>query len=196
MHENFALIKSRVDVYPLLKAIERNAHLFDKITGRQDTPGSPHSDTKAIFLRWCKDLTVEAVFNDLEAVDREEFSEISEAREIVAEVVKTVGATKLGRVLITTLKPNGSILPHADEGAVADHYERFHVVLKSEPGNFFYSQISKSSGEYLHMKAGEVWWFNHKRPHWLENNSEQDRIHLIIDAVAPKYRRERDAISA
>lgn len=196
MHENFALLKTRVDVYPLMEAIERNLHLFDQITGRQDTPGSPHGDTKAIFLRWSKELTVHAAFNDLEAVDFPAFSELPEARELVAEVVKLVGATKLGRVLITSLKPNGVIHPHADEGAVADHYERFHVVLKSESGNFFHSQVSKFETEHVFMKEGEVWWFNHKRPHWLKNNSECERIHLIVDAVAPQFRRERDAIPA
>lgn len=196
MHQNFALLKSQVDVYPLLKALERNAHLFDQITGRQDTPGSPHSDTKAIFLRWSKDLSVHAAFNYIEAVDFPAFSELPEARELVADVIKATGADKLGRVLITLLKPGGFILPHADEGAVADHYERFHLVLHSEEGNFFYSQLNPSSGEYVHMKEGEIWWFNHKRPHWVENNSGSDRIHLIVDAVAPKYRRERDALSA
>lgn len=196
MHENFALLKSRVDVYPLMKAVEREYDLFGQITARQDTPGSPHGDTKAIFLRWSKDLTVDAAFNDIEAVDFPAFFFIPEARDLVAEVVRLSGATKLGRVLITSLKPGGAILPHADEGAVADHYERFHVVLKSDEGNFFYSQISKTQGEYIRMRQGEIWWFNHKRPHWLENNSDSERIHLIVDAVAPKYRRERDAVSA
>lgn len=196
MHENFALLKSRVDVYPLLKAVERNHNLYGQITARQETPGSPHGDTKAIFLRWSRELSIRAAFEDIEAVDFPAFFQLPEARDLIAEVVKATGATKLGRVLITSLKPDGVILPHADEGAVADHYERFHVVLKSEPGNFFYSQISDNKGEYVHMKEGEIWWFNHKRPHWVENNSDCERVHLIVDAVAPAYRRERDAFPA
>lgn len=195
MLQNFALLKSGVDVSPLLVALERKPHLFDQITARQTTPGSPHHDTKAVFLRWCKDQTVEAAFGDLDAIDYPALEELPEARTLIAEVMKAAGSVVLGRVLITTLAPGGIIDAHADEGSVADHFERFHLSLESDEGNWFYSYLPDSDErEVVHMKPGEIWWFNHKRWHEVENSSSRPRLHLIVDCIAPDYRRDRDAI--
>jgi hypothetical protein len=197
MFQNFGLIRTGVDVKPVMEALEKKPHLFDQITARQTTPGSPHRDTKAIFLRWCKEQSVHAAFNELEAIDYPALEELPEARPLIAEIMRAAGSKILGRVLIASLSPGGLIDAHADEGAVADHYERFHLPLKSEPGNWFYSQLPNSKvREVVHMKPGEIWWFNHKRWHELENASQSPRLHLIVDCVAPKFRRERDAISA
>ena len=196
MLQNFKLIKAGADVTPLLSALDREQHLFDQITARQNAPGSPHADTKAIFLRWAKSQTIEAAFTEIPAIEYPALEALPEARALIAEVVQAVGAKELGRVLITALKPGGKITRHADEGMVADHYERFHVALQSDDHNLFFSYRPDGTGEVVHMKAGQIWWFNHKRDHELSNASDRVRIHLIVDCVAPEYRKERDAISA
>lgn len=196
MLQNFKLIKAGADVAPLLQALEREAHLFDQITARQTTPGTPHTDTKAIFIRWAKSQTVEAAFSEIPAVDYPARASLPEVLPLIEEVLKSVGSTEIGRVLITTLKPGGKISRHADEGMVADHYERFHVSLQSDDHNLFYSYRPDGRGEVVHMKPGQIWWFNHKREHELDNTSDRPRIHMIVDCVAPAYRKERDAVPA
>lgn len=199
MPDNLRLIADRIDVRPLLAALDANPHLWGAITARQSTPGSPHADTRAIFLRWAREFSVESVFTDIEAHDTAYLNALPEARDLIKKVVDLVafpfeGETfALGRVMLVDLKAGGSIEPHCDEGAYADHYERFHLCLDAEEGSVFMVQDRPGHGEYAFMRPGELWWFNHKKEHWALNESDHGRIHMIVDVVAPHFRRERDA---
>jgi hypothetical protein len=189
---NFIKITDGIDVEPLRKAIESKSHLWGQITARQTTPGSPHHETECIFLRWCDGQDVHSAFNDLRAVNYPAYAELPEANALIAAVYKASEAKELGRVIIVNLKPLGFITPHADEGAYADHYERFHLPLTSDSDrNTFFVENNKQHGEYCMMRDGEVWWFNHKKVHTALNDSGYPRWHLIVDVVAPKYRVER-----
>lgn len=189
---NLIRVAHGLPVLPLLKAVEANPSLWGQITARQDHPASAHRDTEAIFLRWCAKLDVESVFTDLHTVEYPAFHALHRQTWPLLDVVyANVGGRELGRAMIVNLKPGGFIKPHVDEGAYADHFERFHLSLQSGPGNFFHVEAPNGPTETVHMKAGELWWFNHKAPHWVANTSEEPRLHLIVDIVAPKYRRER-----
>lgn len=185
IESNFKLI-AKLYTDKLLEQISENSHWWNDVTKRQDTDGSPHNYTKTIFLRWTKELTTHAAFNDIKAINYPAFTELNEALKIVHEVLHLVGSTQLGRVLLVALEPGGIITPHADEGLYADSYERFHVCLSSKDGNLFFC-----GNESVHMKEDELWYFNHKTIHSLINKSDHPRIHLIVDCIAPKYRRER-----
>lgn len=169
--------------------------MWKEHTLRQTAAGSPHSDTRTIFLRWSKQISVETVFTDLEAIDYPAFDKLAQAREIMALTAKLTGAEVIGRAIIVSLKPGGRISPHADEGAYADHYERFHCVLQSDHGNKFMAG-GASVYETCEMRTGEIWWFNHKRTHWFENKSNRARIHLIMDMVSPTFRVEREQMAS
>lgn len=192
MRASFVCLISGLDVRPLLKALETKPYLWNQITDRQTTPGSPHVDTQSIFLRWAADGSVHAAFNDLEAIDYPALGELEEAREFIGLTLREASATKLARVIIASLKPGGRITPHADEGLYADTYERFHLVLQSDFGNRFHVGGPRAY-ETAEMRAGDLWWFNHKRTHWVENYSNRERIHLIMDMSAPDFRTERAA---
>lgn len=191
MGENIKILHRGIDTLPLLKQIQDNLNLFEQFKERQETPGSPHKDTQTIFLRWCEDKSVEAAFTELEAIDYPAYAVLTEARPIVDTVCDVVGATKLGRVIIPALKPQGVITKHADEGAYADHYERFHVCLQAGRGNVLTVQMEDRIFEGLDADPGELFWFNHKQPHMCINPTGAYRIHLIVDAVAPQYKRPR-----
>lgn len=190
--ENFARLATGMDVAPLIYQIGMHQHLWNEITARQDVPNSPHIDTKSIFLRWCPTQTIEAAFKEIISVDYPASQFLPEAYFLVDKVKKLADGDTLGRILLVDLKPNGYIAPHADEGDYADYYERFHVSLRSGIGNKFYSEVLSECGEFVHMRPGEVWWFDHKKTHYVWNGSDEGRLHLIVDMVAPKYRRERD----
>lgn len=190
--ESFECLTQSLDTRPLLKAIEAQPDLWNQITARQTTQGSPHVDTRTIFLRWAAAQTLEAVFNDIEAIDYPAMAMLNEAAPLVETAQMLAGASQVGRIIITSLKPGGYIKPHADEGKYADHYERFHLVLQSEPGNLFWL-VNNAVPAYRLMHAGELWWFNHKCTHWVKNNSKEERIHLIIDMVSDRYKVERAA---
>jgi hypothetical protein len=191
MRSSFACLIQGLDVRPLLKALETQSDLWNQITARQTTPGSPHVDTRAIFLRWAAAQTIEAVFNDIEAIDYPAFKNLPEARGLIGDVAAAVQASQIGRIMIASLEPGGWIRPHVDEGAYADHYDRFHLVLQSDFGNDF--MCGGNPYQVCEMKTGEAWWFDHKQTHWVKNHSNRERIHLIMDMVTPLYRIDRCA---
>lgn len=169
-----ARIVSGLNVAPMLAAIE--PAMWDAITARQDHAGSAHRDTRAIFLRGPAD--VHDIHDGIESSPypgadslrmRKAFEDLIEA--IPLELVE------LGRVMVVGLKPGGHVDRHTDEGAYAARFSRFHVALQSDAGNTF-----ECDGESVHMRPGECWWFDHRRPHEVRNASALERIHLIVDA--------------
>lgn len=181
--QHFQRLMTDLAVGPLLDSLKAQPTLWDEITVRQEAPGSPHHDTECIWLRGPRDITLDTVFNELRAVDYPSMHELAQAvYPLVAPVLRQIGSTQLGRVLIVKLKPGGVIDSHEDTGRYAKAYSRFHLVLKSEPGNTF-----TCDGETVHMQTGELWWFNHRGEHSLINDSDSDRIHLIFDAVVPGF---------
>ena len=46
------------------------------------------------------------------------------------------------------------------------------------------------AGKKIPLKEGYVFEFNNKQPHYVENKSTQDRVHLIIDYSKSKVERK------
>jgi GNAT superfamily N-acetyltransferase len=182
MH-NFQCLLTDLDVGPMLDALDARPQLWSEITVRQDAPGSPHHDTECIWLRGPREITLDSVFNDLRSVDYLSMHELAEVvYPLVAPILRQLGSTVLGRVMIVNLQPGGVIDPHEDQGKYAKTFSRFHLVLKSEPGNTF-----TCDGETVHMAPGELWWFNHRGEHTVRNDSTEPRIHVIFDAQVPGF---------
>jgi hypothetical protein len=183
-------LESDINVAKLVAAIKANPELWKDKTFRQDFEGTSHADTETIFLRWAPKDTAEEIQNGIISLNFAALSKLEDAEALMKKALKAIGAQSVGRAIIVSLKPGGKILAHADEGKYADTFERFHLCLESEGSNFFVKQRDGTT-ECCQMKPGELWWFNHKQIHWAYNQSKTPRIHMIIDAVAPLFRRER-----
>lgn len=184
----FQCIAKDIPVQPLVDRIEAMPELWTEITARQTTPGTPHHDTESIFLRWCAGESVEEAFFDLIAIDypaaKSLLPEVAAPFDQALDAITTTGAIgEIGRVMIPSLRAGGRIDEHSDWGPYATKFDRFHLILKSEPGNVFHVGDASFGG-----RPGDLWWFNHKLPHSVENNSGEPRWHMIIDVEAPHYR--------
>lgn len=84
---------------------------------------------------------------------------------------------ELGGVLITKIPPGKQVYPHSDAGAWhSEYYEtKVLVLLQSAPGQTF-----NFHGESHEGVAGEVFYFDNHPEHWVVNNSDVDRISLIL----------------
>lgn len=176
-----------VEVAPLLARIPDE--LWDEEQERQKYPGSPHVQAKSIILRWSENRSIEAAFRDVNVVDCPAAEALMpESGDVFCELLERLHliSPEIGRVMLTKLPPGSSIAEHMDEGLYADYYDRFHICLQGDEGNTF-----KCGGETYHPKPGEVFWFNHKLKHSVENSGQVDRIHMIVDLVAPAYRAMR-----
>lgn len=82
------------------------------------------------------------------------------------------------RITLNNMRASSVIPEHTD---FLYHYEntlRVHVpIITNEKVVFTFPSVN----ETLHMKVGEVVFFNNNIPHSGVNESEENRIHLIID---------------
>jgi hypothetical protein len=178
---NLLRLAQGVDVRPALAELAANPDLWKLDTVRQSYPGSAHHDTQVIHLRGCADVNEYTAFNDIVAVDFPEGDLLPECCRLMYGIAGFLGTGRLGRVMVVTLKPGGTIDPHIDEGAYAEFYTRFHLSLQSADGNTY-----TVDGETAYMKPGELWWFDHRKTHTVANASEVERIHLILDCKCPR----------
>lgn len=189
---NFHRIAENIPVTPLLHQIIRKPHLWNKNTFRTTFPNSPHVDVDDIWVRFSAPkncTTTTRVIGDGAPVWYPAADELPELKPIIKNLMSGVGAYELGRVLISRVRPGGVILPHRDadgEYVHAPDIARYHVVLQGLPGSLYTcgepgSEDEPSDVETVQMLTGEVWWFNALKLHHIQNNSADDRIHLLVD---------------
>jgi len=174
---NFYKLAENMDINPLMLALKSNSDLWNENKLRTEHEGTAHSQVSDIWLRFNEVIGVgESVIDDKECVNYAAIYRLPDARNLILWLMGRVGGERLGRCLITELKPGKKILPHVDMGAPAEYYERYHVVLSGHKGSIF-----RAGDEQVTMLTGEVWWFDNKQEHEIINNSAEDRIHMIID---------------
>ena len=182
---NFELVARDIDVLPLIVALRARPSLWNAHDFRTTYTGTPHRDVDDVLLRFsAPPKTADPgrlgdVLEDMEPVAYPAWRELPQVRPIVFDLMRRVEALSLGRVIITRLRPGGRIAPHADvdgEYCTREDGMRFHVVLQGLPGSLYHC-----GDETISMLTGTAWWFQHREVHAVENNSADDRVHLLVD---------------
>ena len=164
----------------LVETLELHPHLWDQNKLRTTFENSPHAQVRDIWLRFNEtpEPGQEATLLDKhESIDYPAYEQMPAFRSTVMNIFAYVGGERLGRVLVVKLPPGASITPHIDSGSHAVYYERFHLCLQAGPGCHF-----RVGEDWVEMKAGELWWMQNQIEHEVTNESDVDRIHLIVDA--------------
>lgn len=65
---------------------------------------------------------------------------------------------------------------------IEDGTVRLHIPVITNPLIEFYLD-----GERVEMKEGELWYLDFGLKHRVENNSDQDRIHLVLDCTVNEW---------
>ena len=177
---NFNLVRQGVDVVPLLAEIEAHPELWGQQTARLGV-GSPHAQSTDIWVRY-RDLDayrdqhgldMRAFCDEHESVWLEPSAYLPSALLIAREIAG--GDERLGGVLLTRLPAGGVIAPHVDGGWHAAAHEKFYVAVKVRTGAVF----GFPDGD-LRASDGDVWHFRNDVPHWVVNDSPEDRISMIV----------------
>ncbi len=83
------------------------------------------------------------------------------------------------RVRLSYIAPHFKIKPHVDHDP--SYIVRYHVPIRTNPGATF-NVIYKGEAQSVHLPAdGRVYFINAGLKHWAENNSDEWRLHLIVD---------------
>lgn len=97
---------------------------------------------------------------------------------------------KAARVLLIKLNAHKDVTIHTDSGSYLNTVRRFHIPIITND-NVFYTV----NDEKINMKEGDCWEINNRKPHSVDNKSDQDRIHLLIDIMPEHEFRTIDSIS-
>jgi hypothetical protein len=179
MERYFLKIGSGLPVASLLEQLEANPGLWGAHPNRL-YPGSPHSECTDIWVRFrpLDELTEPRHFAEPHVAVWRPCSHLLPAAVAIAEILEQdtrLRAERLGLVLLTKLPPGAKIARHIDYGWHAREYEKFYVAVKNKPGSVFAWPLGE-----VRAQEGEVWWFRNDVPHWVNNDSAEDRISLIV----------------
>lgn len=85
----------------------------------------------------------------------------------------TLRSARIGRI------PPGAFMPIHQDGIDGVSWRRYQIALQSEPGVSF-----TVDGEARRFLPGECWQFHAGRMHMVRNDSDVDRITILIDTIA------------
>jgi hypothetical protein len=86
-------------------------------------------------------------------------------------------------VRLLNLAPQSEIKEHTDnDTSYEDGFFRIHIPISTNPQVLFY--VNK---QLVPMKIGECWYANFQLPHSVQNNSNEPRVHLIIDCIRNQW---------
>lgn len=192
---HFLKIESHIDIAPLLQQLEApdNAHLWNANDERKTRTGTAHAAMSDIWVR----------YNAIEKLDRRNpgdfnkehvpvwypaWDKLTALHPIIFNLMARVDGEMLGGVLITKIPPGQGLKPHIDTGWHVEHYDKFYLSVKSENGSLFCCEHGGHL-EDINPKAGDIWLFDNRKMHWVENNSDADRITVIICIRTRKFGR-------
>lgn len=177
----FQKLPLRYDPMWVNTQLENNPQLWNAVTLRKDAPGSPHARMSDIWVR----------FNDPALMGTEcdfvgrtvphipvwypAWAALPGLRPIVFGLMAAVEGEMLGGVLITRIPPGAGIDPHEDHGWHVDFYDKFYIHLQAPVGASFHC-----GDERIDPEEGEVYRFDNRRLHWVDNAGATDRVTLIV----------------
>lgn len=99
--------------------------------------------------------------------------------EVIIAAVGNIGQVTAKQAILTKLKANTIIPRHRDRGPLTAKTHRIHLpVITNTECVFSVGDESRNLG------AGQIWIIdNVNRYHSVQNNGNNDRVHLIIDAI-------------
>lgn len=97
---------------------------------------------------------------------------------MLAQAVRDYGYARgvFPRVMLARMPPGGVIHPHIDANPAAKWPHKIHAPLTTNPG-----VVSFFGGEERHFPVGEAVEVDNLGPHWVRNDGDTDRIHLIFE---------------
>ena len=169
----------RFDVAEALEQIAAHPEVWNTHTLRTESYDTPHKLISDIWVRyndWANFNGDPAAFNGPhESVWYPVVESLPAVKSLAERVQEATGAAELGGVLITRIPPGGRVEPHIDGGWHAGYYTKFAVQLMGDERQAFCFEDAQ-----LSALPGDLYTFDNSKLHWVINDSDQDRMTLII----------------
>jgi len=97
---------------------------------------------------------------------------------VLAEAVRAYGYARgvFPRVMLAQMPPGGVIHPHVDANPAAKWPHKIHIPVLTNAG-----VVSCFGGGEHRFAPGEAVEVNNLGPHWVRNEGDTDRVHLIFE---------------
>lgn len=180
----FNKIYNGLDIELAAKELDKNAHLFGEFNARKDA-SLVMAQMDDIWLRYGDPSGMIATGDYSKMSDEHDsvwLKDLPECRKLCFELMALVDGERLGGVLISRLPVGGEMLPHTDAGWHAEYYDKYYVPIKNEDGSVF----GFDEGN-INPVLGDVWAFDNSYNHWVKNDSNQERIAMIVCIKQEKY---------
>jgi hypothetical protein len=99
----------------------------------------------------------------------------------ITHIVKELEERMAGqsaRILLIKLDANSEVFTHKDGGDYLSNVRRFHIPIITNEKVYY-----TVGGEKIHMQQGKCYEINNLKLHSVNNDSEYDRVHLLIDIM-------------
>ncbi len=168
-----------LDVAEAVKQVDAHPEVWNTHRMRTEQYGTPHNGVSDIWVRyrnWADYTGDWAAFHDEhESEWYPVVTTFPAVWSLTRKLKRFVGGKRLGGVLITKIPPGGRVEPHIDGGWHARHYDKYAVQLKGNQDQAFCFEDSE-----LRAEPGECYTFDNSKLHWVTNDSDSDRMTLIV----------------
>lgn len=179
---NFLMMKPDVDLEFIKRKLAKIPDRAWHHSGREETYAA-HKQTRALLLIHDEDFRhFKPTYHDLYTEFRKELKPIFD---FIANYFNNDGYVV--RALLARLEGHGKIDSHTDGLYSLLKCHRIHIPIITNDKVVF-----TIGGEEKVLGEGEMWEINNATLHAVENHSDQDRIHLIVDWVPTSTVRPED----
>lgn len=135
-----------------------------------------HENTKSIPLLWSTESTIFG--GTIHVIEVQKYNSILYLLNEELLYLREKYNGFIIKVLVANLDKNKKIYPHIDRGFLLANSHRLHLPIKTNSEVIF--NINK---EDYHMDEGIWYEFDNTKMHYVSNNSNENRIHLMVDII-------------
>lgn len=172
---NICALPYGFDVSGLQTELAEHPEVWDQHRWRTDHPRSPHRECSDI---WCRYNALENLgprFNDPHEAVWYSVTRILPSAKRIAETIADLRQQVLAGVLITKIPAGKQVYPHIDRGWHAENTDKVGVLIQGNAHQQFCFENAAHTCE-----EGDVFWFSNQAAHWVTNDSDSDRVTLIV----------------
>ena len=182
--KDFSLVGINFNVLAYMAQLNAHPELWEQGRDFRKVPRyngqlSPHRESQDIWVRHqnYEDLGEYDTETGRESIMKPAISEwypeslkLPAAIDMAEAVCKHLGAIQLGGHYVIKVPPGKKVYPHSDWSWHSTYYNKYMVILKTQPGVVFGWE---RSGNLIPL-TGDLWNFENDTNHWVYNDSDED----------------------
>ena len=184
--KDFSLVGINFNVLAYMAQLNAHPELWEQGRDFRKVPRyngqlSPHRESQDIWVRHqnYEDLGEYDTEAGRESIMKPAISEwypeslkLPAAIDMAEAVCKHLGAIQLGGHYVIKVPPGKKVYPHSDWSWHSTYYNKYMVILKTQPGVVFGWE---RSGNLIPL-TGDLWNFENDTNHWVYNDSDEDLL--------------------